>query len=742
LESLDIFINFFVKPLFKLEHIEKEIFAVNSEFEKNIHSDEKRFDRLFQSMANPLHPFSKFSTGNKKTIKVDGITHHALRDKVVKYFHKHYIGRNIKIIVYTNHELENVKNILFNNIIKIHDNNNLSTKEKFLQKIKNKNGGNLDIYAKEQKGKIVFYKSRYKTMKIFFFLRDMKDDLDHNPKMFFKFLFSMKYRNSLLDNLIRQRLIFNYIVDFKDKYKNLNTIYFKFLLTENGLNNLEKIIKILSEFLEITHEKIANKKLFEEIKEINNQNFLNRRPIKNAYSNMKRLTKYFYLFGEKYFIAGDSLLKDYNQTILHEFIKNMNIANSQIYVGARSFKHFNQTYLYKVLGNQDFVESKNNFRDLNDNDNSNNVTFKKTDSNSNKEENTKNNNESNNSTLTPAFLENEFLNQKEKWYKTKYKEFKIDEDRIWHIFKRDFNGTTLEYPNFSITKEKKKILKKASLCLHKISMTKLSKLECRKLYINDRKEHIPNFIFKNNHSEVYLKTDRLHLEKSFILNIKLIPKYAICNLENNKNIGMLKLLIIYLNFIYSETRLRNNNFYDYQTQVSFKDNYIKKITLFQSRNSKEKLSPQDFQMDGIFIKIKSKSSEIFDKSDTFNYIKKLINEEVKMSDFIFLKEELHRYIEFYKSSNPTHQAYNWLYRLGFKNDINYLNMTSSIRKIKILDFNNFKNSFFNNTLSDLKILTLGVGTLNETKMIEYSIEIEKAFIESKKYFSIFFCKNN
>ncbi len=76
LESLDIFLNFFVKPLFKTEYLEKEIFAVNSEFEKNIHSDEKRFDRLFQSMTNPLHLFSRFSTGNKKTLKADGITNH------------------------------------------------------------------------------------------------------------------------------------------------------------------------------------------------------------------------------------------------------------------------------------------------------------------------------------------------------------------------------------------------------------------------------------------------------------------------------------------------------------------------------------------------------------------------------------------------------------------------------------------------------------------------------------------
>jgi len=453
LESLDIFLNFFVKPLFKTEYLEKEIFAVNSEFEKNIHSDEKRFDRLFQSMTNPLHLFSRFSTGNKKTLKADGITNHILREKVKQYFHKHYIGRNMKLVVYTNHELENVKNVLLSNLIKVHNHNFTSVKEKYLQKMKHKNNGqNIEIYTQAQKGKIIFYKSRYKTMKIFFPLKDMKNDLDNNPKMFFKILFSTKYKNSLLENLMRQRLIFNYSVDFRDKYNDYNAIYFKFLLTENGLRNLEKIIKMLSEFLHLAHENISNKKLFEQIKEINNKSFLNKQAIKSGYSKMKKLTKNFYLFGKKNFIAGGAILKDYNHSILHEFIKNMTLANSQIYVGARSFKNFNTTYLYKILNDEDLInKKKKTFNEITD------ISHRNPNKKKQYESSEKNEKAAANESLTN---ENDFLDQREKWYKTKYKVFNMDEDHIWHIFKRGINGTTLVYPDNKILNEKKKVLKK------------------------------------------------------------------------------------------------------------------------------------------------------------------------------------------------------------------------------------------------------------------------------------------
>lgn len=763
---MDVFLNFFVKPLFKSEYLEKEIFAVNSEFEKNIHSDEKRFDRLFQTMSNPNHPFSRFSTGNKKTLKGEGLTNHMLRDKVLKYFHKHYIGKNMKIVVYTNHELENVKNILLNNMIKVHNHNTLSVKEKFLQRMKIKNNSeDLEIFTHAEKGKIIFYKSRYKTMKVFFFLNDLKHDLENNPKMFFKILFSMKYKNSLVDNLMKQRLIFNYSVDFKDKYNNFSAIFFKFLLTENGLRNLEKIIKMLAEFLHLTHQNISNKKIFEQIKEMNNKNFLNKKAIGSPYDKMKRFTKNFYLFGKNNFIAGDNLIRTYDHELIHSFIKNLTLSNSQIYVGARSFKNFNKTYFYKILNDEDEKLKKYNDKYFQSysNDNSNNEktsininnvknypSVAYADNYTNNEDNQRNMNSqsegknqkiitsdgksissiSNDQHMSNSQLdnysENEFLSQKEKWYKTKYKIYKLDEDHIWHIFKREINGTNLVYPDITIPQEKKKYLKNTSLC-YQNSHNKLNPKECQKLFVNDRKFLIPNFIHKSNYTEVYLKTDRIHLDKSFIINIKLIPKLDIFNLENPQKIVFMKLLIIYLNFLYSEIKLKNNNFYDYQTQVSFMDNYLKKIPLFSWRNSKEKLSPQDFIIDGLYLKIQSKSAEIFELSETFENLKKVLKTDINKSDFIFLKEELYRYIEFYKSSNPTHQAFSWLYRLGFKNDINYLNITHIIKQIKLVDFLNYKNDFFNITISDIKILILGVGTLNTTKTIDYANKIEEIF---------------
>lgn len=61
---LDVFASFFKEPLFNPLLISKEIYAIQSEHEGNISSTTKIFYHAARILANPDHPFSRFSTGN------------------------------------------------------------------------------------------------------------------------------------------------------------------------------------------------------------------------------------------------------------------------------------------------------------------------------------------------------------------------------------------------------------------------------------------------------------------------------------------------------------------------------------------------------------------------------------------------------------------------------------------------------------------------------------------------------
>jgi len=66
--AVDIFSNFFVSPLFTQDGTSRELNAVDSENSKNLTNDGRRRLQILKALADPLHHYSKFSTGNAQTL--------------------------------------------------------------------------------------------------------------------------------------------------------------------------------------------------------------------------------------------------------------------------------------------------------------------------------------------------------------------------------------------------------------------------------------------------------------------------------------------------------------------------------------------------------------------------------------------------------------------------------------------------------------------------------------------------
>jgi secreted Zn-dependent insulinase-like peptidase len=109
-------------------------------------------------------------------------------------------------------------------------------------------------------------------------------------------------------------------------------------------------------------------------------------------------------------------------------------------------------------------------------------------------------------------------------------------------------------------------------------------------------------------------------------------------------------------------------------------------------------------------------------------IEELLKHKMDRKEFIYLKEELLRNLEFYKSSNPTHQAFNWLYRLGFKYDIDYFNLTNVIKNITLETLTSFKDSVF----KEFKVTSFGYGNINKDKLEKMVGELVKSLNKNHK----------
>ena len=106
-ESLMRFASFFKCPLFNSESTEREMKAVHSENDKNLQSDEWRFQQMVKSLSRRDHPYNKFSTGNLSTLGSDN------PDKARKAcieFHKKYYSSNVmKVCMYGKESLDQLQ---------------------------------------------------------------------------------------------------------------------------------------------------------------------------------------------------------------------------------------------------------------------------------------------------------------------------------------------------------------------------------------------------------------------------------------------------------------------------------------------------------------------------------------------------------------------------------------------------------------------------------------------------------
>ena len=99
-KAVDIFSNFFVKPMFTPSGTEREVQAVSSENSKNFTSDARRRLQVLKELVDPNHYYSKFSTGNSDTLRTDDPEKlNYIREALLAFHRKHYRPEKMTVVI-------------------------------------------------------------------------------------------------------------------------------------------------------------------------------------------------------------------------------------------------------------------------------------------------------------------------------------------------------------------------------------------------------------------------------------------------------------------------------------------------------------------------------------------------------------------------------------------------------------------------------------------------------------------
>lgn len=102
MKALDKFAHFFAGPLLLKDWVDKEIEAVDSEYQERLPCDLTRIEQLLYSTAKPGHPMAKFLFGNADTLKHSPATKGIdVYGRLRNFFNRNYSAQYMTLAVHS-----------------------------------------------------------------------------------------------------------------------------------------------------------------------------------------------------------------------------------------------------------------------------------------------------------------------------------------------------------------------------------------------------------------------------------------------------------------------------------------------------------------------------------------------------------------------------------------------------------------------------------------------------------------
>ncbi|OQV04887.1 Peptidase M16 inactive domain-containing protein [Cladophialophora immunda] len=238
--ALDRFAQFFVKPLFLENTLDRELRAVDSENKKNLQSDGWRLSQLAKSLSNPKHPFHHFSTGNLQTLRDEpekkGVK---IRDEFIRFYERHYSANRMKLVVLGRESLDELENWVVELFSEV-KNKDLPENRWDGVEVLSKDQLSVEIYAKP------VMESR--SLEISFPWQDEENMWETQPARFVSHLIGHEGPGSILAYLKHRGLAQTLSAGYHPVCPGSAFFEIDISLTPDGLKNYHEVVKIVFRF--------------------------------------------------------------------------------------------------------------------------------------------------------------------------------------------------------------------------------------------------------------------------------------------------------------------------------------------------------------------------------------------------------------------------------------------------------------------------------------------------------------
>ncbi|MFQ6023797.1 MAG: insulinase family protein [Acidiferrobacterales bacterium] len=308
--ALDRFAQFFIAPLFSPEYVDREKNAVDAEYQSRKKDDDIRLNAAWKQVANPAHPFAKFSVGSLDTLA--DRENAEVRDELIDFYSRHYSANIMALVVLGKEPIPLLKKWVT---------------EKF-SAIKNINAKPLDVteplFAERQlpaRINVVPLKDK-RVMRLTFPIPSLSKFYRSKPTHYITNLLGHEGKGSLLSLLKKKGWVDTLSAGPGMSHRSGATFEVSMELTRDGVNHIHDIASHVFQYLSLIRNHGIAQWIFEEQKKISEISFrFQEKP--GPLSSVRSLAHSLHIYPAGDVLRGPYAMDRYDPALVRDFLARL-----------------------------------------------------------------------------------------------------------------------------------------------------------------------------------------------------------------------------------------------------------------------------------------------------------------------------------------------------------------------------------------------------------------------------------
>ncbi|PKU87606.1 Zinc-metallopeptidase, peroxisomal [Dendrobium catenatum] len=346
--ALERFSQFFISPLVKAEAMEREVLAVDSEFNQVLQNDSYRLLQLTCHTSTPGHPFNRFFWGNKKSL-VDAMENGVnLREEILLMYRENYLGDIMKLVVIGGESLD----ILEKWVVE------LFSKVKKGNPVRAITGCDIPIWKPGKLYRLEAVKDVH-VLELSWRLPCLHKEYLKKPEDYLAHLLGHEGSGSLLFFFKAKGWATSLSAGVGDEGMRRSSIAYVFVmsinLTYSGVERIFDIIGFVYQYIKMLYQSAPPEWVFKELQDIGNMEFrfVDEQP-QDDYA--AELAENLLFYSEEHIIYGEYAFKQWDPKLIEFVLSYFSPKNMRIDLLSKSFNKDSQGILCEPWFGTSYVE--------------------------------------------------------------------------------------------------------------------------------------------------------------------------------------------------------------------------------------------------------------------------------------------------------------------------------------------------------------------------------------------------